>query len=47
MEMNRAKILAAPMTVIIGNDLDFATNLPTLFPAHAEVLQAFKQPMTC
>jgi 3-hydroxypropanoate dehydrogenase len=27
---NRAKILAAPLTVIIGNDLDFAGKLPTL-----------------
>jgi len=30
MEFNRAKIRAAPVTVIIGNDLDFADKLPTL-----------------
>jgi 3-hydroxypropanoate dehydrogenase len=29
-ETNRAKILAAPLTVIIGNDLNFADKLPTL-----------------
>jgi 3-hydroxypropanoate dehydrogenase len=29
-EFNRAKILAAPLTVIIGNDLDFGDKLPTL-----------------
>src|SRR5580692_11277793 len=31
-EMNRPKILAAPLTVIIGNDLDFADKLPKLLP---------------
>jgi 3-hydroxypropanoate dehydrogenase len=32
-ERNRAaKILAAPVTVIIGNDLDFAASLPKLMP---------------
>jgi 3-hydroxypropanoate dehydrogenase len=30
MEFNREKILTAPMTVIIGNDLDFADKLPAL-----------------
>jgi len=46
METNRAKILAAPVTVILGNDLDFAARLPKLFPARAETLQqAFKQPV--
>jgi 3-hydroxypropanoate dehydrogenase len=29
-ETNRSKIPAAPLTVIIGNDLDFADKLPTL-----------------
>lgn len=29
---NRAKTMAAPMCVIIGHDLDFAANLPRLFP---------------
>src|ERR1700683_781680 len=28
MDRNRAKILAAPITVIIGNDLNFAEALP-------------------
>ncbi|WND04148.1 malonic semialdehyde reductase [Temperatibacter marinus] len=32
MEGNKAKILAAPVTVIIGHDMNFATNLPKLFP---------------
>ena len=45
MDMNRAKILAAPMTVIIGNDLDFASRLPTLLPYAAETYQQyFSQP---
>jgi 3-hydroxypropanoate dehydrogenase len=29
-ETNRAKLLAAPLTVIIGNDLDFTAKLPLL-----------------
>jgi nitroreductase len=37
--------LAAPVTVIIGHDLDFADNMPKLFPARAEMMQQwFKQP---
>jgi len=32
MESNRAKILAAPLTVIVGYDLDFVDKLPTLLP---------------
>jgi 3-hydroxypropanoate dehydrogenase len=45
MEMNRPKILAAPLTVIIGNDLDFPETLPKLFPARGEMMrQAFLQP---
>jgi 3-hydroxypropanoate dehydrogenase len=44
-EMNRPKILAAPLTVIIGNDLDFAENMPKLFPARGEMMQQFfRQP---
>ena len=31
-EGNRAKTLQAPLTVIIGQDLDFHEDLPTLFP---------------
>ena len=30
---NAPKILAAPVTVIIGYDLDFADQMPKLFPA--------------
>ena len=45
MESNRAKILAAPLTVIIGNDLDFASNLPTLLsllpPARITMMQQY------
>jgi len=37
---NRRKILAAPVTVIIGYDLDFSTMLPKLFPAKATVMRA-------
>ena len=38
-ERNRPKILAAPLTVIIGNDLDFADRLPELMPHNAEAMQ--------
>jgi 3-hydroxypropanoate dehydrogenase len=45
MEMNRPKILAAPLTVIIGNDLDFPETMPKLFPARGEAMrQTFRQP---
>ena len=45
MEVNRPKILAAPLTVIIGNDLDFPDTLPKLFPARGEMMrQVFRQP---
>jgi 3-hydroxypropanoate dehydrogenase len=45
MEMNRPKILAAPLTVIIGNDLDFPEMMPKLFPDRGEMYrQAFRQP---
>jgi 3-hydroxypropanoate dehydrogenase len=44
-ERNRAKILEAPLTVIIGNDLNFAEQLPKLMPHNAEALQkAFAAP---
>lgn len=44
-ERNRAKILQAPLTVIIGNDLDFAAKVPKLMPHNAEALQkAFTAP---
>ena len=35
---NASKILAAPVTVIIGMDLDFAEHLPELFP-HAPAMK--------
>jgi len=45
MEANRPKILAAPLTAIIGNDLDFPETMPKLFPARGEMMkQMFKQP---
>jgi 3-hydroxypropanoate dehydrogenase len=44
-EMNRPKILAAPLTAIIGHDLDFPELMPQLFPARGEMLrQMFRQP---
>jgi 3-hydroxypropanoate dehydrogenase len=44
-ERNRPKILAAPLTVIIGNDLEFAERLPQLMPHNAEAMQkAFAHP---
>jgi len=39
-QTNRPKILAAPVTVIVGYDLDFAQQLPKLFPARGEQLKA-------
>ncbi len=45
MEANRPKILAAPLTVIIGHDLDFPETMPKLFPARGEMMrQWFSQP---
>jgi 3-hydroxypropanoate dehydrogenase len=38
-EKNRPKIMEAPLTVIIGNDLDFADALPNLIPLNAEAMQ--------
>jgi 3-hydroxypropanoate dehydrogenase len=45
---NKQKVLAAPVTVIIGYDLDFADRLPQLFPAMGEMMKPmFKNtPMT-
>jgi 3-hydroxypropanoate dehydrogenase len=40
-EANRPKILAAPVTVIVGYDLDFAEQLPRLFPARGKEMQGF------
>src|SRR5579872_3101529 len=38
---NALKILAAPVTVIVGYDLDFAEQLPKLFPARGKDMQPF------
>ena len=44
-EKELAKILEAPLTVIIGNDLDFPYRLPTLLHHNAETAQkVFAQP---
>ncbi|KJS14417.1 MAG: hypothetical protein VR78_10260 [Hoeflea sp. BRH_c9] len=40
-EPNRPKILKAPVTVIVGHDLDFAGELPKLMPHNAEVMQKY------
>jgi 3-hydroxypropanoate dehydrogenase len=43
-DSNKSKILAAPCTVIIGYDLDFADRLPQLFPARGELMKGiFKE----
>jgi 3-hydroxypropanoate dehydrogenase len=38
---NASKILAAPVTVIIGHDLYFAETMPALFPARGEQMKEF------
>lgn len=38
---NRPKILAAPLTVIIAHDLDFADHLTTLLPHNADVMRGY------
>src|SRR5271155_1236075 len=38
---NAPKILAAPVTVIVGYDLDFADQMPKLFPARGEEMQGY------
>jgi 3-hydroxypropanoate dehydrogenase len=44
-EKNRPKILAAPLTVIVGNDFEFADVLPKLMPHNTEGMQkAFAAP---
>jgi 3-hydroxypropanoate dehydrogenase len=40
-EPNKPKILKAPVTVVIGHDLDFAAELPKLLPHAAEVMQQY------
>jgi 3-hydroxypropanoate dehydrogenase len=41
MEPNRPKVLKAPVTVIVGHDLDFAGELPKLIPHSAEMMQQY------
>lgn len=38
---NSSKILAAPVTVIIGHDLRFAEKMPTLFPARGDQMREY------
>jgi 3-hydroxypropanoate dehydrogenase len=38
---NAPKILAAPVTVIVGYDLDFAEQMPRLFPARGKEMQGY------
>jgi 3-hydroxypropanoate dehydrogenase len=38
-QTNRPKVLAAPVTVIVGYDLDFAERLPQLFPARGAMMK--------
>ena len=40
---NKPKILQAPVTVIIGYDLDYPETLPRLFPAKGEAMKASLQ----
>lgn len=43
MDANQPKILAAPVTVIIGYDLAFPETLPQLFPARGAALREYYQ----
>jgi 3-hydroxypropanoate dehydrogenase len=44
-DANKAKIRTAPVTVIVGYDLDFAEKLPYLFPLRGEAMKSqFKEP---
>jgi hypothetical protein len=44
-DQNRPKILAAPVTVIIGYDLAFPETMPKPFPARGEMMrQVFLKP---
>ncbi len=44
MEGNDAKMMQAPVTVIIANDLGFADQLPTLFPHNLDAKNWFADP---
>jgi 3-hydroxypropanoate dehydrogenase len=43
MDMNRPKILTAPVTVIVAHDLAFPETMPKLFPARGEMVRQFFQ----
>ena len=42
MDSNRAKMLSAPCTVIIGQDMDFYEKLPELFPIRPEAIGMYR-----
>lgn len=42
-EGNRAKVMTAPATAIIGYDLDFAEHIPRLFPHNPGAKEWFKE----
>lgn len=44
-EGNRAKTMSAPVTAIIGYDLDFPEHLPRLFPHNQDAKNWFKDPV--
>ncbi|MDE2437355.1 MAG: malonic semialdehyde reductase [Sphingomonadales bacterium] len=44
MGANAAKILAAPVTVIVARDMDFADNMPRLAPHAPHMHEMFKNP---
>jgi len=44
MEGNDIKVMQAPVTVIIANDLDFAEKLPELFPHNLDAKNWFSDP---
>lgn len=44
MEGNDVKVMQAPVTVIIANDLDFAEKLPELFPHNLDAKNWFADP---
>jgi len=44
MEGNDTKVMQAPVTVIIANDLDFAEKLPDLFPHNLDAKNWFADP---
>lgn len=44
MEGNDVKVMQAPVTVIIANDLDFAEKLPELFPHNLDAKNWFSDP---